>query len=159
MEIKSYNHIKQCLEMGHRVRVVDIKFGDTILETVNDMCSKDVCRDGFTDEVQVIPRIPKLLQPGDKGVIQDTQAIREWAERFLWNDFKKELIGKKFTVNKRAEDMYVIYNKENQCNEFIPYFMVAPVPPEENKLADVDTDEMVKELESRGLLVNGKVLK
>ena len=105
---------------------------------------------------QIIPRIPKLLQPGEKGFILDTPEIREFARN--WNEKYKGIIGRTCVISGETGNVDGFYYI-NESTMRIPYFMVAPVPPEENKLADIDTEEMVKELESRGLLVDGKVLK
>lgn len=166
MNIKTYNYVKQCLEIGHKVKVQyaeDIsvaKFfeapaGSYVTLTNDSLFEYESVKTTYTDYYKIIPRPPKLLQTGDKCVIIDTPEIRKWAEDNDWSGQKVNMIGKESKVT-RFNNGY--YNLGDYMWE-IPYFMVAPVPPEDNKLANVDTEEMVKELESRGLLVNGEVLK
>ena len=156
MKLQTYNYIKQCLEMGHKVEV-GTKWGSTFIETVDAMYDEDFCKDNFTDEYEITPRIPKLLQPGEKGFILDTPEIREYVKKG-WRDEDKALLGTVCTISAATYSWEGFYYVE-ESNVGIPFFMVAPVLPEESKLADVDTEEMVKELEDRGVLVNGKVLK
>jgi len=157
MKLQTYNYIKQCLEMGHRVDLT--KNGATMVRLFEPMnltcCDEQFWLDIYSDEYKIIPRIPKLLQPGEKCVIIDTEETRSYAMDSAWLKDYKQLIGTVQTIQLVCDGHYYVIGS----NSSIPYFMVAPVPPEENKLADVDTDEMVKELESRGLLIDGKVLK
>lgn len=156
MKLQTYNYIKQCLEMGHSVKVVDNN-GDTVtFISIGDIYSPSFAESFLSDEYEIIPRPPKLLKEGEKCVIIDTDETRKWAEDSKWTEEKKDLIGKICIISSIGY-RYGYYTINEQFD--FPYFMVAPVPPEENKLADVDTEDMVKELESRGLLVDGKVLK
>ena len=155
MTQKTYNYIKQCLEMGHEVKIKHERDGIVTQQTLVSINENyEEVKDNEVLKIEIIPRIPKLLQPGEKGYIIDTEDIRKWSSDNGWGESHKSHIG---GVLKIDCVNYGCYGMENGYR--FPYFMVAPVPPEENKLSDVDTEEMVKELESRGLLVNGKVLK
>ena len=156
MKLQTYNYIKQCLEMGHRVKFKR-SAGYTVFSNPEDL--PEISWMGHFDKcpVTIIPRIPKLLQPGEKGFILDTPEIREYVKKG-WRDEDKALLGTVCTISAATYSWEGFYYVE-ESNVGIPFFMVAPVLPEESKLADVDTEEMVKELEDRGVLVNGKVFK
>lgn len=162
MKLTTYNYVKQCLEMGHQV-ILKHKSNnsDSPMFDAESLTfyAPTYCLKHYTDEYKIIPRIPKLLQSGDKCVIIDTPETREWAV----NIGCEEVFGKTLKVDYSDHvGSYHILLQPDCIDSYIkefPYFMVAPVPPEENKLADVGTEEMVRELESRGLLVDGKILK
>lgn len=160
MNIKTYNYIKQCLEMGHEVKIIPRDESKGSQSYTHAKHFESFTMDNIDEcTVEIVHRIPKLLQPGEKCYIIDTPETREYADSMEWLGKKKNLIGKEQKVSRVSNGYYFV---GEDMNWEIPFFMVAPVPPanlEENKLADVGAEEMVKELESRGLLVDGKVLR
>jgi len=135
MKLETYNYIKKCLEIGHRVQTFypysEIKPNDIsyvadirVYKVKEDLESYEYIESYGEPIVEVIPRVPKLLQCGDECVVLDTYETREYLANFACGDLTEKFIGK----------IHVVTEVHDYCQymlggNYFPHYMVAPVPP------------------------------
>ncbi len=179
-----YDFIKTCIEAGHWVavqhndgdwRVFTFINGDgdlqgtfsedTIKMSLNSgLATNSYTEDGiehyFTTNYKIVTPTPKLLKAGDKCEILDSELIREIAQEEEWDDKKVEMIGKKaFEIQSvNYEEYYTIWTKNKSDWFTFPHWAVAPYFEEETKI-DLTDEELIRELQKRNLVIEGKVLK
>lgn len=119
--------------------------------------TKEEIEQYFTNEYQIVPRIPKPYRTGDLVDILDTPEVREYVKDY--GELSLEIVGQKGLEIMGIEGMHIrIYLKDKSDWYTFPYLAVAPHFKEEPKVNLTD-EELIKELTKRNLTVEGKVLK
>lgn len=117
--------------------------------------SKENIENDFTNEYQIVPRIPKSYKVGDLVDILDTPEVREYVKHGdgLSSDGYKKLVGQKgLEVGGVYEDKSItVYNKDESHYCILPHWALVPHFKEEPKLNLTD-EELIKELTKRNLL-------
>ena len=167
MNTKTIQHIKDLINQGHWVEVKDTDGIEVILVSnhiykdnvfVSNDCApwdESTLKDCFTNEYKVVTRPPTGLKVGDLVEILDTPELREISKR--WSNEAAEMIGQKNLEIESLGIAVIIYRKDKRDYWSFPYWAVAKCLPEEK--IELTDDELKQELERRGLLVDGKVLK
>lgn len=180
-----FDFIKTCIQAGHWVAVQhndgdwkvfifvrDNKFlqGTYYQKTVEECISfglsdsyfsKEYIEEKFKTNYKIVTPTPNLLKTGDKCEVLDSELIRKYAKENRWGEEKVGLIGGKGFEVKELNipySHYEIWTKDKSDWFYYPTWAVAPYFEEETKI-DLSDEELIRELEKRNLVINGKVLK
>lgn len=177
-----FEHIKNLIELGHRVAVKGkdglwkvFLFvngygnleGTIHMETIEQSLArglsdsnynKEQFENYFTTEYKIITEPPKMLPVGTK--VEILENVRDIAKKKSWIETSMNMIGESgFEIkNTYNGDRYEIWNYDKTDYSIFPHWAVAPVYEEESKVSLSD-DEMIAELEKRGKIISGKIVK
>ena len=147
MEKNAYNKIKAVIESGHNAKVIyKDKSYDIIVHEIttdkkfiNDFGSIIPFNEKDIISITPLPRPIKKLKVGDKVIILEN--LRGVGDYVYWDDEKKEMIGKVFTVEVVFNSYDGVYYEINGYH--FPHNCVAPYF-EDDERKEVCEDDMYK---------------
>lgn len=177
-----FEHIKNLIELGHRVAVkgkdglwkvfLFVNGGGNLegtapMETIEESlarginsfcCNKEELEKYYTTEYKIITEPHKMLPIGTK--VEILENVRDIAKKKSWIETSMNMIGESgFEIkNTYNGDRYEIWNYDKTDYSIFPHWAVAPVYEEESKISLSD-DELIAELEKRGKIISGKIVK
>lgn len=165
MNTKTIQHIKDLINQGHWVEgkrnngeyhtFVFIDYNENFHALSGELFTINYVSDFFTNEYKVVTPPPTGLKVGDLVEILDTPELREILKRNS-ND-ATYMVGQKGLEIRELTTLIGVFNINKSDYWYFPYWAVAKCLPEEK--IELTDDELKQELERRGLLVDGKVLK